>query len=71
MYTANKLTFLQQEIVKVLKGKNARYSRPVSSFELSRNLNVTASYIRQHIVKLEKLNMVGVRRGSGGGFFLR
>jgi DNA-binding IscR family transcriptional regulator len=63
-------TFLQQEIVKILTTDNATYSHPMTSDELSHRLNVTASYIRQTMMKLQKMNVVGVRHGSGGGFFL-
>lgn len=64
-------SFLQQEILRILKEKNSTYSHPLTSFELSRYLNVTASYIRYNLLKLEKLNLVGARHGRGGGFFLK
>jgi DNA-binding IscR family transcriptional regulator len=67
----SKLTFLQEEIMRVLREREARYSNPVSSYELAQRINITPSYIRQNIIKLKKLNVVGVRRGGGGGFFLR
>lgn len=66
-----RLTTLQGEIVKVLKENNATYRSPLSSYELAKRLNITASYIRQNIIKLKKIKYVGVRRGSGGGFFLK
>ena len=67
----SKLTYLQEEILKILQRAGARYSRPLNSFELAKHLNITPSYIRQTIVALKKNHRVGVRRGSGGGFFLR
>lgn len=66
-----KLTYLQEEILKILQQVNARYSKPLNSFELAKHLNITPSYIRQTILALKKYYRVGVRRGSGGGFFLR
>lgn len=65
------MTILQDEIIKVLKESKASYRSPLSSYELAERLNITASYIRQNIIKLKKIKYVGVRRGSGGGFFLR
>ena len=66
-----RLTTLQGEIIKVLKETGATYRAPLSSYALAERLNITASYIRQNIIKLKKIKYVGVRRGSGGGFFLR
>ena len=65
-----RLSFLQQEIIKELTRCNACYSNPISSFALSRTLNVTPAYIRRNITKLKAVKMVGVRRGLRGGFFL-
>lgn len=66
-----RLTYLQDEILKVLKASNASYRKPISSYQIAEQLNITPSYIRQTINKLKKIKYVGVRRGSGGGFFLR
>lgn len=65
-----RLSFLQQEIIKELTRCNACYRSPISSFTLSRTLNVTPAYIRRNITKLKQVKMVGVRRGLRGGFFL-
>jgi DNA-binding IscR family transcriptional regulator len=66
----HRLSFLQQEIVKELTKLNAGYRNPVSSFQLAESLNVNPSYIRRNINKLKAIKMVGVRRGTGGGYFL-
>lgn len=65
-----RLSFLHKEILKVLQDSKACYSRPVSSAQIAKLLNITPSYIRGSVMPLKKHNMVGVRRGSGGGFFL-
>jgi DNA-binding IscR family transcriptional regulator len=54
----------------VLQDSKACYSRPVNSFEIAKLLNITPSYIRGSVTPLKKQNIIGVRRGSGGGFFL-
>lgn len=65
-----RLSFLQQEIIKELREKNACYRSPVSSFDLSRSLNVNPAYVRRCVGKLKQIKLIGVRRGVGGGFFL-
>jgi DNA-binding IscR family transcriptional regulator len=66
----SKLSFLHKEILKILQDSKACYSRPVNSNEIAKLLNITPSYIRGSVMPLKKQNIVGVRRGSGGGFFL-
>lgn len=41
------LTYIQQEIMGILKRSGASYANPVSSAEISKTLNVTPSYVRE------------------------
>lgn len=64
------LTVIQKEIIKVLDNKSASYALPVTSEELGGTLNVTPSYIREQAKALERIGILSVRRGPGGGYFL-
>ncbi|MCL6450618.1 MAG: Rrf2 family transcriptional regulator [Acetobacteraceae bacterium] len=66
-----KLNGIHEEIVKVLSCRAASYARPSSSDEIGRALNVSPSYVRGCIRPLVELRVVGVRRGRGGGYYLK
>lgn len=61
---------LQREILYLLRENDASYANPVTSEELGSMLKVTPSYIRYQIQALVKMDMVGVRKGRGGGYYL-
>lgn len=63
-------SYIQKEILRLLKKNQATYASPVSSSELSKQLNVTPSYIREHAKELNSMGLLEVRRGPGGGYFL-
>lgn len=62
---------LQFQILEILAEKKASYAEPVISRELGTHLNVTPSYIRRKMQSLQKEGIVGVRRGKGGGYYLK
>lgn len=68
---ADRLILVHNEIIKCLLDMDTSFAHPVSSQELGTVLNVTPSYIRGKIRSLIKLNLVGVRHGRGGGYYLR
>ncbi|MDA8233886.1 MAG: Rrf2 family transcriptional regulator [Clostridia bacterium] len=65
-----RLTYIQEEIIGILQRVQATYAYPVSSEEISKELNVTSSYIREQTKILRLEGLVQVRRGPGGGYFL-
>ncbi|PKM82401.1 MAG: AsnC family transcriptional regulator [Firmicutes bacterium HGW-Firmicutes-14] len=67
---AQVLTTIHHEIIRVLRENSASYVNPVTSDIIGNALNVTPSYIREQMTPLQKMDMVGVRRGPGGGYFL-
>ncbi len=62
--------YLENQILILLKDKNASYAFPLNSKEIGESLNITPSYIRKKIKKMEDDGLIGVRKGSGGGYFL-
>ena len=62
---------IHEEILRVLIRRGATYSEPIPSWELASALNVTPSYVRAQVAVLRRLKVVGVRRGRGGGYYLR
>ncbi len=64
------LTYIQQEIMGILRRAGASYANPVSSAEISKTLNVTPSYVREQGKALFDGGLIRVRRGPGGGYFL-
>lgn len=64
------ISSLHQEILFLLRESNASYANPITSKELGNKLKVTPSYIRGQIQVLIKMNLVGVRKGRGGGYYL-
>ncbi len=65
-----KFSVIQKEIIRVLSIKGASYALPVTSEELGGTLNVTPSYIREQAKALERIGVLAVRRGPGGGYFI-
>lgn len=65
------LSAIHTEILRLLRNQGATYAYPVSSDEMGERLNVTPSYIREQIRILQALNLIGVRRGRGGGYYLK
>lgn len=65
-----RLTYVQEEILGILHRSQATYAHPVSSEEISKELNVTSSYIRGQTKNLQLEGLVQVRRGPGGGYFI-
>lgn len=61
---------IHEEILKVLRAKGATYAFPICSDVLGEALNLNPSYVREQVRLLQKLQLVGVRRGRGGGYFL-
>lgn len=61
---------IHQEIMEILKDKEATFAHPLNSEELGKILNVTPSYIRERVQMLLTLNLVGVRHGRGGGYYI-
>lgn len=65
-----KMEPLHEEILKILRSKNSSYARPMTSREIGARLNITPCYIRRQLGVLINYRLVGVRRGSGGGYYL-
>lgn len=65
------LSVIHHEILKQLRGLNATYAYPITSIQLGTMLNVTPSYIREQVKILQVLNLIGVRRGRGGGYYVK
>ena len=61
---------IHHEILGSLAKENASFAQPVSSQTLGRILNVTPSYVRESMQVLISLNLVGVRHGRGGGYYI-
>lgn len=68
---ADKWSDLQYQILEILSDRKASYAEPVVSRELGLHLNITPSYIRRKIQPLQEEGIVGVRRGKGGGYYLK
>lgn len=66
-----RISVIHEEILKLLRKNKATYACPVSSEEMGEFLNVTPSYIREQIRVLQNLNLIGVRRGRGGGYYIK
>lgn len=61
---------IHEEIYHLLISHRATYARPLNSNEIGHALNVTPSYVREQAGLLIRLNMVAVRRGRGGGYYV-
>lgn len=64
------LTYVQEEILGIIRRAGASYANPLSSDKISRNLNVTPSYVREQSRILVAEGFIQVRRGPGGGYFV-
>jgi DNA-binding IscR family transcriptional regulator len=64
------LTPIHEEILRILKQKDSSYACPVRSQEIGDALNVSPSYVREMTALLQGLDLVRVRRGRGGGYYL-
>ncbi len=62
---------LQYQMLEILANKRATYAEPVVSKVLGDMLNITPSYIRRKMQPLHEEGIVGVRRGKGGGYYLK
>lgn len=67
----NSLNILQREILRMLQEKETSYANPITSQEIGQFLKVTPSYIREQMKILQKMTLVEVRNGRGGGYFIR
>lgn len=65
------ITLLHSEILKTLRENNSSYASPITSKEIGRLLHVTPSYIREQMKLLQMRGWIRVRKGPGGGYFLR
>lgn len=65
------LAVVHEEILRTLADAQASYAHPVSSEDVARALNLNPSYVREQAQTLLALKLVEVRRGRGGGYFLR
>jgi DNA-binding IscR family transcriptional regulator len=61
---------LHHEVFLLLTNKAASYAQPINSQEIGAILKVTPSYVRSQLSQLVKSNLVGVRRGNGGGYYI-
>lgn len=64
------ITDVQKEILRVLKKHNATYAHPLSSEGISREINVTPSYVREQAQEMQEKWLIKARRGPGGGYFI-
>ncbi|NLA57485.1 MAG: AsnC family transcriptional regulator [Firmicutes bacterium] len=64
------LTPLHKEILRILIEKDSSYARPVRSQEIGEALNVSPSYVREMTTLLQDRDLVRVRRGRGGGYYI-
>jgi hypothetical protein len=61
---------LHQEILRLLMQPETSYAKPLNSASIGRLLHVTPAYVRSQLSCLVKKNLVGVRRGNGGGYYM-
>ena len=61
---------IHHEIIGRLMKEKATFVKPLSSQVLGQMLNVTPSYVRERMQLLISLNLVGVRHGRGGGYYI-
>lgn len=64
-------SIIHKEIIKILKRYQATYASPLNSETVGQELNVTPSYIREQAKALQIFNIIGVRKGRGGGYYLK
>ncbi|KNZ70104.1 AsnC family transcriptional regulator [Thermincola ferriacetica] len=63
-------SYIQKEIIRILKENRTSYANPMNSLAISRRLNATPSYIREQAKRLSDQGLLNVRRGPGGGYFI-
>ncbi|OAM92848.1 Transcriptional regulator [Pelosinus fermentans] len=63
--------YLHEEVLKLLEQHETSYAKPMNSQEIGKVLKVTPSYIRSQLSQLAKSKRVGVRKGNGGGYYMR
>lgn len=66
-----RLAIIHEQLLKALREAQATYASPASSEMLGQALHLTPSYVREQAQVLQALDLIGVRRGRGGGYFLR
>lgn len=62
---------IHREILKILRKHNTTYASPMTSEELGEFLHVTSAHVRRQLKPLIEMGLVDVRRGPGGGYYLR
>jgi DNA-binding IscR family transcriptional regulator len=62
---------IHRELLRLLEDRNTTYASPMTSDEMGEILHVTAAHIRRQLKFLVDKGMVDVRRGPGGGYFIR
>jgi DNA-binding IscR family transcriptional regulator len=67
----NMIKPIHYEIIQYLTASGATFDSPQSSAEIGSMLNVTPSYVRLMVKGLLVKGKVRVRRGRGGGYYLR
>ena len=60
---------LHHEMLRLLTLQKTSYAKPMKSHEIGAILRVTPSYVRSQLSQLVKNQLVGVRRGNGGGYY--
>ncbi len=65
-----KVRAIHEEILRVLKEKCATYALPITSQEIGKEINVSPPYVRDKTRDLNRIGLVNVRRGPGGGYYL-
>jgi DNA-binding IscR family transcriptional regulator len=61
---------LHQEMLLLLLRHDSSYAKPMKSQEIGATLKVTPSYVRGQLSLLVQKQVVGVRRGNGGGYYV-
>lgn len=62
---------LHKEVVALLNKKATSYAWPMNSQEIGELLRVTPSYVRSQLSQLVKDGHISVRRGNGGGYYIK
>jgi DNA-binding IscR family transcriptional regulator len=62
---------LHRELLRILNEGNTTYASPMTSEEIGNILHVTAAHVRRQLKFLMDKGLVDVRRGPGGGYYIR
>ncbi len=62
---------IHKEILNILRERSSTYALPITSEEIGTLLHVTPAHIRRQLGNLVDRGIVEVRRGPGGGYYLR